>query len=186
MSTSPYLEFHLIRKDNKVIPLEENIVYLYDKEGSVIGAVGIIIDVTERRKSEREVKEAKEFLENIIESSKDGILITDEKGTIISASSSIEGVSKFTREELIGKHASRITIDDKEMRKKVLDKTAELFDRGYATFETKHKSKNGKLVEVECTSTLIKDQTGQYVAGVSILRDITERKEMEHKMLQKN
>jgi PAS domain S-box-containing protein len=178
------LEFHLIRKDKKVIPVEENIVYLYDKEGTVIGAVGIIRDISERIKSERDVKEAKEFLEKIIESSKDGILITDENGIIVSASTSIEGVCKFTKEELIGKHASTLTTDDKEMRGKILDKTAELFDRGYATYETKHKSKNDILVEVECTSTLIKDQKGNYVAGVSILRDITERKELENKMLQ--
>ena len=57
------LEFHLIRKDKKVIPVEENIVYLYGKEGNVIGAVGIIRDISERRKSERDVREAKEFLE---------------------------------------------------------------------------------------------------------------------------
>ncbi len=178
------LEFHIIRKDKKVVPVEENIVYLYNKEGTVIGAVGIIRDISERIKSERDVREAKEFLEKIIQSSKDGILITDEKGTIISASTSIEGVCKFTREELIGKHASVLTIEDKEMREEILRKTEELFARGYATYETKHKSKDGRLVEVECTSTLIKDQKGHCVAGVSILRDITERKEMEYKMLQ--
>ena len=85
---------------------------------------------------------------------------------------------------MIGKHASELTIDDKEMREKILDKTAELFERGYATYESKHKSKDGTLVEVECTSTLIKDQKGDYVAGVSILRDITERKKLEYRMLQ--
>ena len=178
------LEFHIIRKDKKVVPVEENIVYLYNKEGAVIGAVGIIRDISERIKSERDVREAKEFLEKIIQSSKDGILITDKKGTIISASTSIEGACKFTREELIGKHASVLTIEDKEMREEILRKTEELFARGYATYETKHKSKDGRLVEVECTSTLIKDQKGHCVAGVSILRDITERKEMEYKMLQ--
>jgi nitrogen-specific signal transduction histidine kinase/CheY-like chemotaxis protein len=85
---------------------------------------------------------------------------------------------------LIGKHASVLTIEDKEMREEILRKTEELFARGYATYETKHKSKDGRLVEVECTSSLIKDQKGHCVAGVSILRDITERKEMEYKMLQ--
>ena len=178
------LDFHLLRKDKKVIPVEENIVYLYGKEGNVIGAVGIIRDVTDRRKSERDVREAKEFLEKIIQSSKDGILITDESGTILSASTSIESVCNFTREQLIGKHASVLTIEDQAMKEKILRKTAELFARGYATYETKHKNKEGRLVEVECTSTLIKDQKGHYVAGVSILRDITERKELEYKMLQ--
>ena len=70
------------------------------------------------------------------------------------------------------------------MRGKIRRKTEELFARGYATYETKHKSKDGSFVEVECTSTLIKDENGNSVAGVSILRDITERKELEHKMLQ--
>ena len=41
-------EFWLLRKDGKVVPVEESIVYFYDKEGIVSGAVGVIRDITER------------------------------------------------------------------------------------------------------------------------------------------
>jgi PAS domain S-box-containing protein len=94
-------------------------------------------------------------------------------------------MSGFSKEEIIGKHSSSIfTIEDKEMREKILDKIGELFEKGFTTFESIFMSKEGKCVDVECTCSMIKDEKGDYTAGVSIFRDITERKEMENKLLQ--
>ena len=175
---------YLIRNDKKLIPVEENIVYFCNEKGDRTGAVGIIRDITERRKAEKEIKETKDFLERIIESSKDGIVVTDEKGTIISVNTAIEQMCSFRKEELIGQHTSELVIEDKDVRKKLLVKIAELFEKGYTTYETIHKKKGGSYITVECNTSVIKDINGNSVAGVSIIRDITERKEMEHKLLQ--
>ena len=43
-------ETYLIRRDRKVVPVEENIDYLYNAKGERIGAVGIIREITERKK----------------------------------------------------------------------------------------------------------------------------------------
>ena len=129
------LEFHLIRKDKKVIPVEENIVYLYDKKGAVIGAVGIIRDISERMKSEREVREAKGFLEKMIESSQDGILITDELGTILSLNTAMEKMCGSTREEVIGEHTSSFFGGDEALNESVMEKTAEMYEKGYAFYK---------------------------------------------------
>ena len=55
------LEFYLMRKDRKVIPVEENIVYLYDEKGDMTGGVAVIRDFSERRRKDREIKEARIF-----------------------------------------------------------------------------------------------------------------------------
>jgi len=141
-------------------------------------------DITERKKAERELRETKEFLENVIENSKDGILIVNEKGYIFSCNTAMEQMSGFSKEEMFGKHASILTIEDKEMREKILKKTAELFEKGFAAYESKFKSKDGGCIDVECISSMIKNEKGDYIAGLSILRDITERKKMEEQLLQ--
>lgn len=51
-------ESYFMRKDKKVIPTESNSVYLYNEKGDKIGSLGIIRDITERRKAEKELKEA--------------------------------------------------------------------------------------------------------------------------------
>ena len=172
-------ETYYFRKDKKVVPIEQNIVCLYNKEGERTGAVAIIRDITQRKKAERELRETKDFLESIIENSKDGILVVDVKGYILSCNTSTEQMSGFSRKEMLGKHASILTIEDKEMRKKILEKTAELFEKGFTTYESQYKSKEGKCIDVECTSSMIKNEQGEYIAGVSIMRDISERKKAE-------
>jgi signal transduction histidine kinase/HAMP domain-containing protein len=51
-------ETYFLRKDKKVVPVEMSIVFLYDSEGVINGAVGINRDITERKKMEMELKEA--------------------------------------------------------------------------------------------------------------------------------
>jgi PAS domain S-box-containing protein len=136
----------------------------------------------ELKKAEKEIKEAKEFLESVIENSRDGIAITDAKGHILFVNNAILKMCTFSKEELVGQHSSVFTIDDKELRKRILKKTGELFENGVTSFESKHNAREGGYVDVECSNAMIKDSEGNYVAGVSIIRDITERKEAEKRI----
>jgi hypothetical protein len=45
---------YLIRKDNILTPVEENIIFLFNDKGERIGAVGTIRDITERKCIEEE------------------------------------------------------------------------------------------------------------------------------------
>jgi len=172
------------RKDGTRIPCA---VFANPFRGSgseTIGIVENLRDITERKKSERELKETKEFLERVIENSKDGILIVDDKGCMLSCNNALEQMSGFDKEEICGNHASMLTIDNGEMRKRILEKTGELFEKGFSTYEATFKSKKGHYIETECISSMIANESGTYVAGVSIIRDITERKRMEQRLLQ--
>ena len=127
----------------------------------------------------KEIKEGKEFLESVIEGSRDGIAIADEKGYIISVNTALERMCNFRKEELIGKHASTLTIEDKDLRENIRKKVGELFEKGFIFYEAKHSIGEGDFIDVECSLSMIKDNKGDYIAGVSIIRDITERKKAE-------
>ena len=176
-------EFYLLRKDGKVIPVEENIVYFYDNDCVVSGAVGVIRDITERKKAEREIREGKEFLEKIIKGSKDGIIISDEMGTILSVNEAIEQMLDLSREEIVGGHTSELIVDDDE-KKRVLEKIGTMFETGFASYETRYKRRDGNYVKIECYSSLIRDENENVIAGLSIARDITERQQMQHQLFQ--
>jgi PAS domain S-box-containing protein len=170
---------YYLRKDNKVVPVEDSMVFLFDNQRRKIGAVAIIRDITEREKIEKVIKEGKEFLENVIENSRDGIAIVDEKGYIRSVNTALIKMCTFTKEELIGQHASILTIEDKDLRKKILEKAGELFEQGFTSYEAKHKAREGGYLDVECNISMIKDDEGNYIAGVAIIRNITDRKRAE-------
>ena len=146
--------------------------------------MGVIRDITERKQAEREIREGKEFLEMIIKGSKDGIIISDEIGTILSVNEAIEQMLDLSREEILGKHTSELIIDEEEEVKKVLEKIGMMFETGFASYETRYKRRDGNYVEIECYSSLIRDENGKVIAGLSIARDITERQQMQHQLFQ--
>jgi signal transduction histidine kinase/FixJ family two-component response regulator len=51
-------ESYYFRKDKKLVPVEQNIVCLFNEEGERTDAVAIIRDITERKKAEKELQEA--------------------------------------------------------------------------------------------------------------------------------
>jgi PAS domain S-box-containing protein len=169
-------------KNRKVIPVEQNIVCLYNKEGERCGAVAIIRDITQRRKAERELRETKEFLEKVIESTRDGILIVDSMGYVLSANTAVERMSGLAKKEMIGRHASSLIVDDKETKRVILEKTAELFEKGSATYEAQYKTGNGGYLDVECTASMISNDQGTHIAGVAVLRDVSERKRAQREI----
>jgi PAS domain S-box-containing protein len=173
---------YYLRKDNKVVPVEDNMVFLFDNKRRKIGAVAIIRDITEREKAEKAIKEGNEFLESVIESSGDGIAITDRKGYILSVNTALIKMCTFSKEELIGEHISMLTIEDKDLRAKILEKAGELFEKGFAFYESKHKAREGGYLDVECNISMVKDARGNYIAGVAIIRDITDRKRVEESL----
>ena len=95
---------------------------------------GIFRDITERKKAEQEIREGKTFLENVIESSRDGIAIVDEKGHILSVNTALINRCTFSKEELMGKHIFTLTIEDKDVRAKMLKKSGEFLEKGFASY----------------------------------------------------
>jgi PAS domain S-box-containing protein len=68
------------------------------------------------------------------------------------------------------------------LREKVRKKAGELFEKGFTFYEAKHSVGEGDFIDVECNNSMIKNEKGDYIAGVSIIRDITERKQAEDKL----
>ena len=107
-------ERYFVRKDQKVVPVESNIVFLYDSEGNMTGGVGILRDITGRKKAEEESTEARNFLENIFETTADGIMVTDEQGCIVKINRAIEQMLGYREDELVGKYTSELGPQDEE------------------------------------------------------------------------
>ena len=57
-------ESYFLRSDGRIVPVEQNIHYLYSAEGIRIGAVGIIREISERKKSLEEKARIEERLQN--------------------------------------------------------------------------------------------------------------------------
>jgi len=180
-------ESYYLNKNGRIVPVEQNISYLYSdsEEGDIIGSVGINRDISERRKAEKEIREAKEFLENIFRTSVDGIFITDDKGVITIVNKAVEKMLGYSKDELIGKHASELAPKGKEYKEEGMEMVKRLHDEGFVIGKERILSrKDGRLIDIEQSATFLKDKEGNLRGSMSSFRDITERKKMESKLAQ--
>ncbi|MBO8169537.1 MAG: sigma 54-interacting transcriptional regulator [Thermoanaerobacteraceae bacterium] len=79
---------------------------IYDAGGNLIGAVGVFDDISEYEKVTRQlrsVRQMKKELDSFIESSYDGIWITDGEGYTLHINSAYERITGIRREEVVGR-----------------------------------------------------------------------------------
>ena len=89
------------KKDGSLVDVEcteANILH-----GDHIRKIVFVRDITERRQAENEVRETKEYLENILENSADPIGIVDQRGRIIQWNRAAEQAFGYSFQELKGK-----------------------------------------------------------------------------------
>jgi PAS domain S-box-containing protein len=155
-----------------------------DGEGRGVGYEGIIIDITDRKRMERKLKEANEFLMNLIESSVDGIIVTDMKGDILIFNNGAENILGYKAEEVVGKMNIR-SIYPPGVAKEVMGKlkSPDYGGMGKLTsFPIVHRRKDGELIEGDLSASLIYDESGKEIASVGIFKDLRERLRIEREL----
>ncbi len=155
-----------------------------DEKGRVIGYEGLNIDISERKRMERELKEANEFLTNLIESSVDGIIVTDMKGNILIFNKGAENILGYNAEEVVGKMNIR-SIYPPGVAKEVMEKLKSPDYGGVGkltSFPIAHLRKDGELIEGDLSASLIYDENGKEIASVGIFKDLRERLRIEREL----
>ncbi len=131
-----------------------------------------------------ETVKTKEMLENIIQSSVDGILIVENTGMMTASNDAAKNILGYSDDEFKEMHTSMLASPDNESLQKRREALEELFEKGRVrTHETLWKRKNGDIFPVESTNSLIKDAEGNFIGGIIIFRDVTERKQLQEALV---
>ncbi|UCG99961.1 MAG: PAS domain S-box protein [Deltaproteobacteria bacterium] len=175
-------DYEIIRKEDGRRHVEASISLIKDSQDQTIGFRGIIRDVTEKRHMEAELIHTKNFLQNILDSSIDGIIATDLQGRVISTTLNIKDLTGYDQLELIGKKVNTFYGKGVEDEKKIM---SELMAKGeLRNHEMKLKKKDGGLINVNISASLLKNEKGEIIGTLGIYRDIIEKKKLEAQVLQ--
>jgi two-component system cell cycle sensor histidine kinase/response regulator CckA len=170
-------DWAITRKDGTKRYLEASVSLIRDAEGQPIGFRGIGRDVTERKQMEGELIQTKNFLQSILDSSIDGITTTDLHGTVTYTTPKVKDILGYEQGERIGKTVSMIYANGKEDARaimKELTESGELRDH-----EMRLIRKDGELIDINLSSSLLRDESGEVIGTLGIYRDITEKKRLE-------
>ena len=174
------LEMDRVKKNGERFPALSTITAIKDPSGKTTGFVEIVRDITRRKALEKELRETKEFLENIMESSVDGIVTTDLKGKITYLNRAIEEMLGYMKEDLLGEHISRLYVRGIQEARDIMD----LLQAGEraGNYEMEVRRKEDEILAILTSLFLVRDEDGQVIGTAGIFKDITEKKRLEAKL----
>ena len=146
----------------------------YDREGRLAGMVGVIQDVTQRKKAESATRQ----LAAIVQSSEDAIVSKNLRSEVLSWNAGAERLFGYTEAEMIGTSITvLIPAGQYDEEPRILDQIR----RGERIehYETIRRHKSGRLIDVSLTVSPMKDENGVIVGASKIARDISARKATE-------
>ncbi len=177
---------HRIDKDGETIYCHCTAnVALTDREGKPSTVLVTCRDITKSKQAEEELRQSEERYRTIFESANDIMLLTDKKGKILDINQKLKELGQYEREELVGKNLSSLA---NIMTRKSLAIAIKNFLKIVAggdvpPFEVELLRENQDPAITEINTRAIKK--GDKVVGVlSILRDVTERKQVEERLRQ--
>lgn len=172
------LENYHLRADNRIVPVEDTISPLFDKNGALIGAVGVIRDITERKKAEKESAESSDFLKRLFDTSLEGLIVSDGRGNITMINDQAAAMLCYSQNDLLDKSLGIFTpVGEIENAKKL---TEELMASGVLIgLERTWKRGDGSYIDVELNACLTRDTNGNITGAFSSIRDISERKKAD-------
>ncbi|PKM78064.1 MAG: AAA family ATPase [Firmicutes bacterium HGW-Firmicutes-15] len=150
------------------------------KDGKIIGAVAVLQDISEMDKMSKElnyVKELNNELDAIVESSYDGLFITDGKGITLRYNKAFENLTGIDAHEYLGKSVEVIKRDG------IISDPVTCYVLEQKKSITKmQESKTGKLTLT--TGNPVMDNNGNIIRVVCNVRDITELNLLRQKLEQ--
>ncbi|MFP4020583.1 MAG: PAS domain S-box protein [Halanaerobium sp.] len=177
-------EIRVIAKDGSVKWINDKAKMFYDQEGNPARLEGVMRDITQRKKAEERLKYNRERYKTIFKSAPIGILIEDAAGKIVETNQKLCEMSGYSKEELEGSSVLDKFVQPEyfELAKENIKKIIGGQDM---QFDIKTPTKNGDMIYKFLKETNIVLPGGEK-GIISMHLDITERKEIEQELKEKN
>jgi PAS domain S-box-containing protein len=141
----------------------------------------VVRDITERKRTEENLRETNEFLENILSSSTSiSIISTDLKGNVLFWNKGAENILGYKAEEIVGCQKIGILHHDDET-KKVIKGIGSLLSRNKigTNIDIKETTKDGRAIWMSLNLTPRFDEEGHIIGILGIGQNISARKQAE-------
>jgi PAS domain S-box-containing protein len=174
------LEMEAVKKDGTVIPVEVSfsVMFLKDKKH----AIGIIRDITERKRAEQELADSYQFSRQIIESVDAGVIVLGADSRFRVWNPYMEKLTGLSLKEVQGKHPEELfpflreTGINERIEKTLAGQTPDPLDMPY------HYPASGRSGWLWETNAPMRNTKGEIIGVITTVRDITERKQAEQEL----
>jgi two-component system sensor histidine kinase VicK len=171
-----YFHTKRLTKAGKLINVSLTISPVKDEQGMIIGVSKIAREITNLIEAEKQSA----ILSAIVSYSDDAIISKDLNSIVTSWNNSAERIFGYTSAEMIGESIVKLIPEDRLQEEPEIIariKSGQRVDH----FETKRRTKHGKLLDVSLTISPVIDLSGRIIGISKIARDITDKKQEEQR-----
>ena len=172
-------EVRLERKDGNIVWGSITARAVKDGRGKLIFIDGNLKDISHRKQVERELIESKELFRVVFDNSAVAITVTDKEEKIIAWNPFAEKVLDMTKEDLFNKSVKELYPPREWRRMRSMRIRRREMISGV---ETQVIKKDGSVLDVSVSISVLKDAEGNVTGSIGIMRDITQQKEAERKL----
>ncbi len=160
-------------------------IQVRNQNGEVVGSLGILQDITDRKRVEAELQKERDFITAIMNTVGALVVVLDPEGRIVRFNQTCEKITGYTFEEVKGRYVWEFLIPSDEVSQVI-----EVFQNiktGHdpKEFENRWIKKDGEKRLIRWSNTCIlnkQDGTVEFLIGTGL--DITERKHLEEQFRQ--
>jgi diguanylate cyclase (GGDEF)-like protein/PAS domain S-box-containing protein len=180
------VEYPVTRADGSEGWLSSRCVFERDAGGRALRAIGVMIDITERRRSEQQLFAEKELAQVTLRSIGDAVITTDVSGTVRELNPVAEQLTGWSAEQARGRPLHEVFRLLSE-----LDRTpvADPVERAVGTGETAWVedsalliSRDGREFSIADSAAPIHDRQGQLIGAVLVFHDVTEERRIARQL----
>jgi PAS domain S-box-containing protein len=177
-----YYESYVLTKKGKERFIAWHTTTVKDESGLIIGTLSSGEDITERRQAETALRENLRFFQRLIDTIPNPIFYKNTKGIYRGCNMAFERFLGKTREEILGKSAYDLSPRDLADAYVEMDKA--LFDEpGVQIYEHVLEHADGTRHDAIFYKATYADASGMLAGLVGVILDITDRKQMEERLL---
>jgi diguanylate cyclase (GGDEF)-like protein/PAS domain S-box-containing protein len=175
-------EYVMRRKDGSMLVVVDNCRVVRDQNGRVCGFDGTLTDVTERKKAETAVFQAKERAQVTLQSIGDAVITTDAEGRIDYMNPVAESLTGWESREAQGRLIGDVlTVVDETTREGSENPVARCLREGQVLGLAEHTvmvNRRGQEIAIQDSAAPIRDRAGNLIGAVMVFHDVSKERRL--------
>jgi PAS domain S-box-containing protein len=174
-------EVKLRRNDGTAAMFKDSSRAVWDAAGKIIRYQGTLVDITEKRKMERELLQQEEFRRRLLESFPDLIMVVDLEERYTFVSSRIRDLLGYQPEDLLGKKISSLEDHSPELASLYHDVASSKLIFASAEYGALHR--DGSWRTMRASASQLYDADAKLSGVIISVRDITVERKLEQQVV---
>ncbi|MEM7548953.1 MAG: PAS domain S-box protein [Bacteroidota bacterium] len=166
-----------LTKTGDIFPVEVNARVVSTNGKEMIQA--FVRDISERKRAESEIRSSEERFRKVFSASPLGMTILDLEGNFVEVNDRLCNILGYTKQEYYNLNYRDVIYNENTEEDERLVKSLIENELPHIEYEKRYIHKNGSVVWIKITATMIRDEKGAPLYGMSMIEDITDKRKAQ-------